>query len=837
MRKQSLFFTLFSFFLFISLSGQAPEKWNSARIYHEIQKLNFLGSVLYLAAHPDDENTRLITYLANHEKANTAYISLTRGDGGQNLISPEIRELLGLIRTQELLGARQIDGGKQFFSRANDFGFSKNPDETFRIWEKEKVMEDLIAVIRYWQPDIIINRFDHRSPGKTHGHHTASAMLGVEAFDMAADPKVFPNQLSRLPLWQPKRLFFNTSWWFYGSQKAFDEADKSKLVQFEVGVYYPLLGKSNNEIAAESRSMHKSQGFGSLGVRGSETEYLELLKGDLPENNKLFSGINTTWSRVKGAEKVGMLLKKVENNFSMEKPYAVIPDLLAAMKELEKLEDSYWKREKLRDLKLIIKQSLGLFQEAVASESTATPGEMIKVQMEYIQRSPVKVVLQSLQVLPSIGDTVLNMEMSNNKVFKLAKQIQIPRNIPLTSPYWLTDQWNLGVYTVKDEKLIGLPETPKSLKVRANYLIDGFTFSLESEIVYKTDDPVGGEIYQPFEIIPAITGSFQESVNVFASRDSQRLEIVVKANKSFLTGSVTLDVPQGWTFSPKEQTVQFNRKGEEKLIAFWVTPPTFQSEGNATVIMKAEGERYDKKLLIIKHPHIPAQTVLLSSNAKVVRIDLEKSGEKVGYVMGAGDVVPASLSQMGFQVTQLHVNNLTEENLKSFDAVVLGVRAYNTVEGIEFKQKALFNYVENGGNLIVQYNTTGDLKVSEKELAPLPMSLSRDRITDEDAPVTFLVPNHSILNFPNKITEIDFKGWEQERGLYFPGKWDNAFTPVLRFNDPGEKPLDGALLVARHGKGYYIYTGLSFFRELPAGVPGAFRLFANMISMGKEIKP
>jgi len=837
MRKQSLFFTLFSFFLFMSLSGQAPEKWNSARIYHEIQKLNFLGSVLYLAAHPDDENTRLITYLANHEKANTAYISLTRGDGGQNLISPEIRELLGLIRTQELLGARQIDGGKQFFSRANDFGFSKNPDETFRIWEKEKVMEDLIAVIRYWQPDIIINRFDHRSPGKTHGHHTASAMLGVEAFDIAADPKVFPNQLSRLPLWQPKRLFFNTSWWFYGSQKAFDEADKSKLVQFEVGVYYPLLGKSNNEIAAESRSMHKSQGFGSLGVRGSETEYLELLKGDLPENNKLFSGINTTWSRVKGAEKVGMLLKKVENNFSMEKPYAVIPDLLAAMKELEKLEDSYWKREKLRDLKLIIKQSLGLFQEAVASESTATPGEMIKVQMEYIQRSPVKVVLQSLQVLPSIGDTVLNMEMSNNKVFKLAKQIQIPRNIPLTSPYWLTDQWNLGVYTVKDEKLRGLPETPKSLKVRANYLIDGFTFSLESEIVYKTDDPVGGEIYQPFEIIPAITGSFQESVNVFASRDSQRLEIVVKANKSSLTGSVTLEVPQGWTFSPKEQTVQFNRKGEEKVIAFWVTPPTFQSEGNATVIMKAESERYDKKLLIIKHPHIPAQTVLLSSNAKVVRIDLEKSGEKVGYVMGAGDVVPASLSQMGFQVTQLHVNNLTEENLKSFDAVVLGVRAYNTVEGIEFKQKALFNYVENGGNLIVQYNTTGDLKVSEKELAPLPMSLSRDRITDEDAPVTFLVPNHSILNFPNKITEIDFKGWEQERGLYFPGKWDNAFTPVLRFNDPGEKPLDGALLVARHGKGYYIYTGLSFFRELPAGVPGAFRLFANMISMGKEIKP
>jgi hypothetical protein len=662
-------------------------------------------------------------------------------------------------------------------------------------------------------------------------------MLGVEAFDMAADPKVFPNQLSRLPLWQPKRLFFNTSWWFYGSQKAFDEADKSKLVQFEVGVYYPLLGKSNNEIAAESRSMHKSQGFGSLGVRGSETEYLELLKGDLPESNHLFSGINTTWSRVKGAEKVGILLKKVENNFSMEKPYAVVPDLLAAMKELEKLEDSYWKREKLKDLKLIIKQALGLFQEAVASESTATPGEIVKVQLEYIQRSPLNVVLQSLQFLPAIADTIIQRTMINNNVFKLSKQIQLPQNIPLTGPYWLTDRWNLGVYTVKDEKLRGLPETPKSLKVNANYLIEGFTFSLESEIVYKMDDPVGGEIYQPFEIIPAITGSFQEAVHVFANRDSQRLDVVVKANQSSLSGTVTLEVPKGWNFSPKEQIVQFNRKGEEKVLAFWVTPPTFQSEGNARVIMKTASQSYDKKLLIIKHPHIPAQTVLLSSNAKVVRIDLEKTGEKVGYLMGAGDVVPASLSQMGFQVIPLNVHQLTEENLKSFDAVVLGVRAYNTVEGIEFKQKALFTYVENGGNLIVQYNTTGDLKVSEKELAPLPMFLSRDRITDEDAPVTFLVPNHSILNFPNKIAESDFHGWEQERGLYFPGKWDDAFTPVLRFNDPGEKPLDGALLVGKHGKGYYIYTGLSFFRELPAGVPGAFRLFANMISMGKEIKP
>ena len=278
--------------------GQRPEKPNAADIYHQIEKLNFLGNVLYIAAHPDDENTRLISYLSNEVLARTGYLSLTRGDGGQNLIGPELRELLGVIRTQELIEARKIDGGEQFFSRANDFGFSKNPTETLQIWDKNQVLSDVVWAIRTFRPDIVINRFDHRSPGTTHGHHTASAMLSMEAFDLANQPNQFADQLAYTQPWQPQRIYFNTSWWFYGSKEKFEKADKSKQAQLQIGVYYPFAGKSNQEIAALSRSCHQSQGFGNTGTRGEEDEYLEFLKGTAPANkNNLFDGIDTTWNR------------------------------------------------------------------------------------------------------------------------------------------------------------------------------------------------------------------------------------------------------------------------------------------------------------------------------------------------------------------------------------------------------------------------------------------------------------------------------------------------------------------------------------------------------------
>ncbi|RTL14003.1 MAG: PIG-L family deacetylase, partial [Flavobacteriaceae bacterium] len=352
------FTSFFIFFISLSIWAQAPQKLNSVEIYEQIQKLNFLGKVLYLAAHPDDENTKLITYFSNHYHAQTAYLSLTRGDGGQNLIGTELREKLGAIRTQELLAARRIDGGEQFFTRANDFGFSKEPNETFAIWNKDEVMEDVIQVMETFRPDIIVNRFAHNTPGTTHGHHTASAMLNLEAYDIIKH--------------KPKRIFFNTSWWFYGSQEAFDAADKSNFLAINSNVFYPLKGKSNNEIAALSRSQHKCQGFGTLGTRGDEIEYLELLKGDLPNSNNLFEGIDTSWNRVKGGNEIGKILYEIEKNFNFGNPSVHIPNLIQAYDLIQKLEDSHWKEIKTKQIIKIIEACSGLFMEAIADSETIT---------------------------------------------------------------------------------------------------------------------------------------------------------------------------------------------------------------------------------------------------------------------------------------------------------------------------------------------------------------------------------------------------------------------------------------------------------------------------------
>ncbi|HAH33823.1 MAG TPA: LmbE family protein, partial [Flavobacteriaceae bacterium] len=355
-----------------SISGvlaQQPKKPTASQIYHKLEKLNFLGSALYVAAHPDDENTRLISYLANDLHANTAYLSLTRGDGGQNLIGPQIRELLGVIRTQELLAARATDGGKQLFTRANDFGYSKHPDETLEIWNKDEVLSDVVRAIRKFKPDVIINRFNHRNPGSTHGHHTASAMLSFEAFDLVGDATKFPETATTFGSWQPKRLLFNTSWWFYGSKEKFKKADKSKLVSVETGNYYPALGLSNGEIASLSRSMHKSQGFGSTGTRGKQTEYLEILKGEFPKDTtNVFDGIDTSWSRIQGGVAIGKILNPLLDSFNFQDPSTIVPDLLLAYRLLQDTKQGHWRSIKLKELQALIVSCSGIFLEAVSSK-------------------------------------------------------------------------------------------------------------------------------------------------------------------------------------------------------------------------------------------------------------------------------------------------------------------------------------------------------------------------------------------------------------------------------------------------------------------------------------
>lgn len=815
------------------VNAQQPKKLNPSEIYEAVQKLNFLGSAMYIAAHPDDENTRLISYLSNEVKARTAYLSMTRGDGGQNLIGPEIRELLGVIRTQELLGARSVDGGQQLFTRANDFGYSKHPDETLSIWNKDEVLSDVVWAIRKFKPDVIINRFDHRTAGSTHGHHTSSAMLSVEAFDMVGDKTKYTAQLQSTDIWRPKRLFFNTSWWFYGSEENFEKADKSKMLNFDIGVYYPLKGLSNNELASMASSKHLCQGFGRLTTRGSQQEYIELLKGDLPKDKtNIFDGINTTWTRVKGGKAIGGLLAEVQNNFDFRNPSVHIPQLLKAYKMIEGLQDEHWKAIKLKEIKEIIAASAGLYLEASGKEPSANPNGEIQVNLEVLNRSDVNITLSNISISPTKASIQPNARLTKNdkKTFEITARI--PSNADYTSPYWLLQKGSLGMYRVDDPNLIGKPETPRYLTVDFVLDFNGQTISITKDVVYRYSKPDKGELYKPFEILPGATANFTNKVNIFANGPKE-IPVIIKAGKNNVSGSVAIARPKDWNISPESIDFTIDQKGDQKTVSFTITPPSHQTEGVISPVLTINGEVYTKELVEIDYDHIPFQSVLLPSEAKVVRLNIDKVGENIGYIAGAGDVIPENLKQIGYNVRIIDPETITEGSLANYDAVVVGIRAYNIVDALKFKQKFLLSYVEKGGNLIVQYNTAGR-RGGIDVMAPHALKVARGRVTDENAQVRIVAKNHSLVNFPNKITSKDFDGWVQERGLYFPSEWDAAYTPILSTNDKGEAPQNGSLLVAKYGKGNYIYTGLSFFRELPAGVPGAYRLFANMLSVGKE---
>ncbi|WP_347053681.1 PIG-L family deacetylase [Flavobacterium olei] len=834
MRKIQIQIILLFFIGFQISFAQQPQKLNSVEIYNQIKKLNFLGSVLYLAAHPDDENTRMISYLANERNARTGYLSLTRGDGGQNLIGPQLRELLGVIRTQELIEARKIDGGEQFFSRANDFGFSKNPDETLDIWDKEKVLADVVWTIRKFQPDIIINRFDHRSPGTTHGHHTSSAMLSVESFKLANDPKMYPEQLKYVTPWQIKRQYFNPSWWFYGSQEKFDAADKSKFAKLETGVYYSELGKSNQEIAALSRSRHQSQGFGSTGVRGEETEYLELINGENPrDRDNLFDGIDTTWNRVKNGKLIGDLITSIISKYNFSNPSASIPDLVKAYSMIEALDENHWKTIKSAAVKNIIASCSGLYLEAVSNEQEATPGSTIRLSLEAINRCAVDMQLISVTTLPDNKTTIQNSILKNNNDQRINLQIQLPENIEYTQPYWLKEKAAVGMYTVSNQENIGIPDIIRQTKVVFNIRIRGVDIPFERTVVYKYNDGVKGEMYNFLDIVPEVTTSILERVLLFRDTKTKMIPVKVRAGKDDVKGNLQLDLPKSWNVSPKEIQFALDKKGTEQIFYFEVTPPVNSEEVTAKSIAIVDNKRFDKDQTIIDFSHITKQMVLKAAESKFIRMDLKTSGDAIAYIMGAGDEVPESLTQMGYKVSILKPEEITPQKLDSFTTVITGVRAYNTVSALANKQNILFNFVKSGKNMIVQYNTNGKL-VTDK-IAPYPLKLSNDRVTEENAKITFLAPNHPVLNTPNKISENDFKGWTQEQGLYYPNEYDAAFTPIISSHDKGESPKNGALLVAPYGKGYYIYTGLSFFRELPEGVSGAYRLLSNIISLKQPI--
>ena len=811
---------------------------SSAEIYQDLQQLNFLGNVLYVAAHPDDENTRLISYLTHNTHATTAYLSLTRGDGGQNLIGTEIRELLGVLRTQELLAARGIDGGQQFFTRANDFGFSKTPKETLQIWNKEAVLSDVVKRIRAFRPDVIINRFDHRTPGSTHGHHTASAMLSVEAFDLASDPNAYPDHLAELEPWQPSRIFFNTSWWFFGSQENFEKASKNGLVGLDVGVFYPSLGISNNEIASLASSQHLCQGFGRLNSRGEEMEYLELLKGLPVQNQDIFQGINTSWTRIPEGRAIQDLLLPIEEDFDFRNPAVHLPNLLSAYELIQQIEDPFWKKQKTQQIRDLIQNIAGLHLAFESDGAYATPGETINTTLKLLARNTPSITVKEVRVkganmLTPVAEQPL--EVNKNRV--IAIPLDIAKAASLSNPYWLNRQPSLGMYHVEDQSLIGLPESPAAIRAEVTLAYEDSEIDFELPLIYRYAKPDKGELWERFKIVPAVSISLSNEVVIFPDQGSKTIEVNVQSFAPNQKGELRLSLPRGWMVEPSVQSFELLEEGASVVLDFTVSPPENATAAIATLNAHVKNDTYTKTLTPIRYDHIPAQQVLVDAQAKFVRLDLKKSGERVGYIMGAGDKVPESLEAIGYEVEQIDPVTMNASDLQQYKAVILGIRALNVIEGLALKKQELLDYVSQGGVFISQYNTTNRRGSNEVPIAPYSLTLSRDRVTEEDAAVKLLQPSHPVLSFPNQITEKDFEGWVQERGLYFPNQWDTSYTSLLEMNDQSESPKRGSLLVAPYGDGHFIYTGLSFFRELPAGVPGAYRLMANMISLGTHSSP
>ncbi|KQS34168.1 PIG-L family deacetylase [Dyadobacter sp. Leaf189] len=821
------FFTIVLAFTFFTVSAQNPTL-SSSEIFQNIKKLNVLGSVLYIAAHPDDENTLMLSYLSKDQMVRTGYLSLTRGDGGQNLIGAEQGYNIGVIRTQELLGARRIDGAQQFFSRAYDFGFSKTRDETLNFWDAKKVQGDVVWMIRKFRPDVIITRFPP-DPRAGHGHHQTSAYLAEEGFKLAADPNAYPDQLKFVKPWQTKRLVWNTYTPGFTNQQPTGE--KSPFISIEIGGYNPVLGKSYTEIAAESRSQHKSQGFGSSPQRGERIDFF-LHKVGQPAQKSLFDDVDISWERVKGSEKVQALLTQTIRNFAVNKPSASIPDLLKINAELNKLDTSnIYVKTKKDEIRELIIQCAGLWFESNPADFSAVAGDVAAVNVSVIKRSDYPVKLVSMNWIGKDKDSLLNLSLNENELNNFGIKTKLPETLKLSQPYWLEKPIEKGVFQIDKQEDIGFPENRPETVTTFTFEIGGQLFSIPRPWIYKFADPAEGEIYRPFEIRPAVTTTIAEPVYIFASAEPKTVTMVVEAQKSNVSGVLKPQIPAGWKSVPESATFTLSNKYQQQYFSFIITPPIINQEVSLKAVATVNGETFDKSIRTIAYRHIPSQTIFPGSEAKLAKIDVKTTAKNIGYIAGAGDDVPTALRQMDCQVTMLNANGLSKD-LSVFDAIVVGVRAYNTEDYLTNYQGKLMEYVKNGGTMVVQYTIPGQ-KV--KEIGPFKIELGRERVTEEDAEMRFLQPDSPILNFPNKITKQDFEGWIQERGLYFAQDWDKQnYKALFSANDETESAKEGSLLYAQYGKGHYIYTGLSFFRELPAGVTGAYRLFANMISVGKK---
>ena len=801
--------------LFISLLFSAQSaSYSSSEIYDDLLRLQNKTTVMYVAAHPDDENTRIISWLTHEKHVDAVYLSLTRGDGGQNLIGTEKGELLGLLRTQELLEARKIDKGRQWFTRALDFGYSKTATETLRFWDKQQILGDVVWAIRKNRPEIIITRFDPNSNGETHGHHTASAILAMEAFDLAADPKAFPEQLKYVKVWQPKRWFYNTSWWFFGSKENFDKSDKTGLFPINVGTYYPTLGISNNEISSQARSKHACQGFGTALERGSDLEYLKFLKGDQPKTNDIFDGINLKSENATIQKQLALAVSE----YQFSDPKLSLQRLLKVYELIQKENPN---DSKLGEVKKLILKTQGIYFEWTTEKAFGTSGEEIPTRLEIANRSDKDL---TVSFSGNTSEKILaNESFKENQKFKIATGEH-------SNPYWMEKMPKNNLYITENAAEIGLPEISNAITKKVTLNFGTSKIDFEIPLQQKTVDPSIGELYQPFYTVPSFVANFEQENFIFSNQPKQ-IAVEVQSFEGNSTATVYLKGSKDWKISPA-QKVNFKEVSEKQKLYFQVEPLSKNANSSLETIIESGGKMDDQSLYLVEYPHIDRQIWIKKSQAKIQNLDLKIPTVRIAYIKGSGDDIPSSLGAIGLKVQELDIKNWNVSQLKNYDVIILGIRAFNTQPELAMINQDLWKFVENGGLVINQYNTNRGLLTND--IAPFPLKLGSSRISEEDAQLKMLVPNHPIFTTPNKITNQDFENWVQERGLYFADSWDGKMIPLLEGNDTGEAPNKGSLLVGNYGKGMYVYTGLSFFRELPAGVPGAYKLFMNILALGSR---
>ena len=810
-------------FFSIASSAQQVRPAKSSEIYRDLKTLKHIPKVLYLAAHPDDENTGLLSWLINEQNVETGYLSLTRGDGGQNLLGTEQGAALGLIRTHELLEARKLDGAQQFFTRAIDFGFSKNTDDTFKQWDADSITADVVWVIRKFRPDVIICRFPPTAAAG-HGQHAASAVVAEKAFKLAGDKNAFPSQLKYVDVWQPKRLLWNT--FRFGATNTTSESQ----LKVNVGQYDAQLGMGYGELAGLSRSLHKSQGAGTQSVAGLRTEYFSPVFGDVAKIS-LFDRIPMNWSD-KGVGDIDELIDIVLLSFDYNHPDKSLHSLLMLRKRIAALQDVNLRKDKLAAIDKIILSCTGFMGEVVTNQAEAIAGNSYNFRLNVISRSSEPVILEQVNWINQTDN--LNRRVSGDSLLTIERKIQIPANSSITEPYWLEKQAkNAATFSVANDTLIGLAENESALNVSLLLKIENEKFTVKLPLSFKKLDPVKGDVVEQLRIVPALDLSFAEPVYFAKEKEALSVTMRLKANKNINYGKVSFkigntEIKSFTGINLAENTVTI----KNFLIPAEDLSKIKTSQNKLEAVFSSESNEFNKGQVLIQYPHLPSLQYFVPATTWLIKGDVKVLAKRIGYIQGAGDLIPEFLRQAGLQVDVLsEADILNPTKLASYDAVVTGVRVINTEKRIKNWQTALKTYVENGGTIVMQYNTTQDMAL--QDFGIYPFNIGGKRVTEENATVKFLVPNHKLLNYPNKITAEDFSNWVQERGAYFPDKWDDQYEPLFEMNDAGEEPLKGSTLYAKYGKGNFIYTPLAFFRQLPAGNVGAARLFFNFISAGK----